>query len=185
MKSTTPTLAGFLCIVLLTISCKDKSVTSESQQSFIDTTAKVIQFKDQQPNVISVQLQYDSGIFSLDTIAPRSGIVTSLSPPHDSTSIDTRTFQFTLYKRSGPPYVTYVRVSPSMHTFEYEKKKDYVPHVEVKTQSAYVNVNIPLDTALIINIRIQEVVERNGVFVVPDSIKGRRYQEISISPSKK
>lgn len=180
------TLAGFLSIFLLTISCKNKTVTPESLHPFIDTSSKEVQFKDQPPNVISIQLQYDSGTFSVDSIAPKSGIVTLLSPDGDSVqSIDARIFQFTLYKRTGAPYVTYVRVNPSKHTFEYEKENDYVPHEEVQSKKAYVNVNIPLDTTRITRIGIQEVVERNGAFVSPGNIKGRQYQEIIISQPKK
>lgn len=170
--------ASYVLVIFLLFACREKK-TPESLRPEIDTSPKAVRFKDQPPNVTSVQLTYNNGLFSVDTIAAVSG---RLSPAEQVDSLDhsanARTYKFSLFKLNQLAYTTYVRVDPSMHTFQYEN--DRVSHEEVKTNKSFFNVNIPLDTALITRITIEEVVEVKGQFVRPDSIKGLPIQVIII-----
>lgn len=181
MASTLSIISGILAISLISSSCRDRSVTLESQHPVVDTNAKEAKFRNQPPNVTSLQFTYDSGRFVVDTIAARSGVITKVLSEEDPfPSSDAHIYLVTVFRNNAPPYVTHVRVNPSKHTFEYDKEKDHVPHADVKSTRTHVNVNIPLDSLVISRITIQEVVERDGVFIVPDTIKSRPVQEIII-----
>lgn len=173
--------SGILAISLLSASCRDRSVTIESQHSLVDTNAKAAKFRNQPPNVTSIQLTYDSGRFAVDTIAARNGVITKTPSEEEAfPSSDSHTYLVTVFRDNATPYVTHVRVNPSKHTFEYDKEKDHIPHANVKSTRTHVNVNIPLDSLVIRRITIQEVVERDGVFIVPDTLKSRPVQDIII-----